>query len=266
MQKCFYAVARGKVPGIYTEWQKVKPLIFGFKYAQYKKFDTYDAAEKFMQEKGKTSTSSPSTPITVSSSNSYNFDNSIIKNTKQTNVSNEEDGDEECSIKEDSQLIAFTDGSAIQNEKASFAVVWPKYPAKNYGQRLSADEPQTNNRGELHGVIYAIQQANEIDPTKTKPLTIYTDSELVIKTATKWLKGWKLNDWKKSDGKKVANVDLIKQLDELLNGNPNARKVEFRHVRAHTNSQSWTAKFNRMADTLSKIARKCDNLDNIVLE
>ena len=44
---------------------------------------------------------------------------------------------------------------------------------------------------------------------KIKKLIIYSDSQYVINTITKWYKGWKARGWKKSDGKKPLNLDLL---------------------------------------------------------
>src|SRR5690606_9878055 len=55
------------------------------------------------------------------------------------------------------------------------------------------------------------------------------DSQYVINSLTKWLPGWKRRGWKKGDGKPVLNVELMKQLDEALQG----RDVTFEWVKGH---------------------------------
>ncbi|OMJ07686.1 Ribonuclease H1 [Smittium culicis] len=45
----FYAVRVGKTPGIYTEWDIVKPLVVGFSHAEYKKFVTKSEASAYMR-------------------------------------------------------------------------------------------------------------------------------------------------------------------------------------------------------------------------
>lgn len=148
-------------------------------------------------------------------------------------------------------LICFTDGSTINNgakdAKGGFATVWPFHPESNYSQHLPNS---TNNKAEYSAIIHAIKQADELDPTKTKTLIIYTDSMLLINSMTKWISGWKRNEWKKSDGKPVLNQDLIKTIDELSK----TRKVSYKHVRAHTNSQTWEAIHNDKADKMAKAA------------
>ncbi|KAB7506758.1 Ribonuclease H1 [Armadillidium nasatum] len=48
----FYAVAKGKKTGIFTKWPECQEQITGFKGAVYKKFDTEEEANKFVQERG----------------------------------------------------------------------------------------------------------------------------------------------------------------------------------------------------------------------
>lgn len=45
----YYAVRKGKVPGIYTDWEKCKQNVGGFKGAEYKSFKTKEEAEKYMK-------------------------------------------------------------------------------------------------------------------------------------------------------------------------------------------------------------------------
>jgi ribonuclease HI len=46
----YYAVRKGKEPGIYTSWDECKKNTIGFKGAEFKKFDTKDEAEGFMKK------------------------------------------------------------------------------------------------------------------------------------------------------------------------------------------------------------------------
>ncbi|KAL7646142.1 UNVERIFIED_CONTAM: hypothetical protein RMT77_003043 [Armadillidium vulgare] len=48
----FYAVAKGKKTGIFTKWPECQEQITGFRGAVYKKFDTEEEANKFVQERG----------------------------------------------------------------------------------------------------------------------------------------------------------------------------------------------------------------------
>jgi ribonuclease HI len=88
--------------------------------------------------------------------------------------------------------------------------------------------------------------ADRIDPSRERPLYVYTDSELLINSVTKWLPGWKRNDWKKSNRKPVLNQDLLKGIDA------NPRPLIFKHVRAHTGRRDWESMYNEEADRLAR--------------
>jgi len=66
----------------------------------------------------------------------------------------------------------------------------------------------TNNRMEMMAAIVALE-------TLTRPcaVTLYTDSQYVMKGMTEWLRGWKARGWKTADKKPVKNDDLWKRLD-----------------------------------------------------
>lgn len=83
----------------------------------------------------------------------------------------------------------------------------------------------TNNMGELMAVLDLLQQTAHIG----EPLHVLCDSQYAINVISKWTKGWKRKGWKKSDGKPVLNVDLVKALDEAMQG----RDVTFEWVRGH---------------------------------
>lgn len=151
------------------------------------------------------------------------------------------------------KLIVFTDGACINNgrpnAKAAYACVWPDYPQYNVGLPMSPREAQTNNRAEYRAFLHALIQADDvIDPSRTRELHVYTDSQLMIDSFTKWIYGWKRKGWKKSDGSPVANVDLLCMIDEKMK----FRKVMFKHVRAHTNKKDWESVHNDMVDRLAR--------------
>ena len=154
-------------------------------------------------------------------------------------------------------INVFTDGSCIQSTKknagsrpAGYACVFPEYPKLNFAAKLEGKE-KTNNRAEFTACIVALEiSEKDIDPKFERTLKVYTDSELLINSLTKWLPGWKAKNWKKADGSPVKNVDLLKVLDELLK----KRKVVFKHVRAHTGKKDWESINNDLADRMAKTA------------
>lgn len=149
------------------------------------------------------------------------------------------------------KLIVFTDGACSHNgskfAKAGYAVVWPHCQEFNTSKRLIGSD-QTNNRAEFSALIEAQQIADRLDLSRQQPLYVYTDSQLLINSITKWLPDWKKNNWKKADKKPVLNQDLLKKIDE------NPRPLIFTHVRAHTGKRDWESIHNEEADRLAREA------------
>ena len=75
-----------------------------------------------------------------------------------------------------------------------------------------------------------------------QPVTVYSDSQLVVNTLTKWAKGWEAKGWKRREGE-IANLDLVQQAWALVKAKPSVR-IEW--IRAHDGSR-W----NEYADALS---------------
>ncbi|HRL44808.1 MAG TPA: ribonuclease H, partial [Gemmiger qucibialis] len=70
---------------------------------------------------------------------------------------------------------------------------------KVYEKEISGGEAgTTNNRMELTGLLEALRQLKE-----PCDIDLYSDSQYVINSLTKWLPGWKRKGWKKADGKPV---------------------------------------------------------------
>lgn len=148
-------------------------------------------------------------------------------------------------------ISCYTDGAALSNGKKNcrggLGVVFPDRTELNLSESLPANPVPTNNRAELSGIIRAIQQCDVIDPSKTTPLAIKSDSQLCVSTCNTWLGGWKRKGWRKSDKSALKNLDLLQQLDTLMA----ARKVTLIHVRAHTGGVDDDSRYNALADKLA---------------
>lgn len=120
-------------------------------------------------------------------------------------------------------IIAAADGSALGNPGPAG---WAWYVDD---ERWAAGgwPHGTNNIGELTAVLEFLRATEN----ETEPVHILCDSQYAIKACTEWLAGWKRKGWRKADGKPVMNVEIIKALDEALQG----RKVTFEWVKGHAN-------------------------------
>ena len=96
----------------------------------------------------------------------------------------------------------------------------------------------TNNRMELIAAIEAIEALKQ--PSHVE---LYTDSNYLRGGITQWIKKWKVNGWRKSDKKPVANEDLWKRLELATE----RHKVHWHWIKGHTGHNN-----NERADELAR--------------
>lgn len=120
----------------------------------------------------------------------------------------------------------YTDGACTGNPgPGGWGVV--VYYTDNSVREFGGNEKQTtNNRMEMQAAIAALDFLLATQPKE--PITLYTDSEYLIKGVTQWVKNWKKKGWKTAQGKPVLNQDLWENLDRLNN-----KLVLWQHVRGH---------------------------------
>ena len=134
-------------------------------------------------------------------------------------------------------VIAATDGSAINNPYGPAGWAWfigeQSWAAGGFQQA-------SNQVAEMFAVLALLRAV-----PKEYPLLVRTDSQFVINVCVKWMRGWKSRGWTKADGKPVANLQLVQDIDRALSG----RKVQFQWVRGHDGDA-----MNEIADKLCTAA------------
>ncbi len=141
------------------------------------------------------------------------------------------------------ELIIYTDGSSRGNPGPGgygAILMWGfRRKELSAGYRLT-----TNNRMELLGVITALESLTK----KNIPLTIYTDSQYIVKAIQEgWLNNWVRTDFK--GGKK--NKDLWMRFHSLAKD----YNITFRWVKGHADNA-----FNNRCDELATQAADGKNL------
>lgn len=99
----------------------------------------------------------------------------------------------------------------------------------------------TNNRMELMAVIQALEALR-----RPCAVTLYLDSQYVLKGITEWLPGWKAKGWKTAAKQPVKNAELWRRLDDLLM--QGGHVVDWRWVRGHAGDPG-----NERADALANL-------------
>ncbi|MBX9900087.1 MAG: ribonuclease HI [Burkholderiaceae bacterium] len=95
----------------------------------------------------------------------------------------------------------------------------------------------TNNRMELTAAIRALQALK-----RPCHITMYIDSQYVLKGITEWLPGWKAKGWKTASKSPVKNVDLWQALDAARVGH----QIDWVWVKGHAGDAG-----NERADQLA---------------
>jgi len=198
-KKKFYAIAKGKKPGIYTDWPTAEAQVKGFGGARFKGFPSRAQAEAWLKD--------PGTPAKKGSSKKKK-----VQAYKKPKLS------ADC-------IEIYTDGGAIGNPGPGGygAVIVDNGEKKELhgGYRHT-----TNNRMELMACIKGISALPQTD----RPVALFSDSSYVVNGISKgWAKGWRKRGWKKSDGNPAINPDLWAQLLELTEN----LKISFYWVKGH---------------------------------
>ena len=148
-------------------------------------------------------------------------------------------------------IKVFTDGSCSMNgmkgAKAGIGIYFSEDDERNVSKRINGK--QTNNTAELSAIIEVFHiLKDEIE--LGKQITIYTDSEYVIRCCTSYGEKCHTSNWKKTKGE-IPNVELVKELYTLYKKYDNV-KVEW--IRAHTNLSDDLSKGNDGADRLANMS------------
>uniref|UniRef100_A0A915DL85 Ribonuclease H n=1 Tax=Ditylenchus dipsaci TaxID=166011 RepID=A0A915DL85_9BILA len=192
----FYAVARGHTVGIYHSWGDCEKMVKGFKGAKYKKFNSKEEAEGFVDEHKSVTTQLTSTSNHVASSSSVGIrtkfkiditetngvhgkkrkhedvthENSLVKNVRALVPSvfapkKPKPGSSVSDERSANIPIVYTDGACSNNgkrwgsnaAKAGYGVFWGDGHPDNTSAPVEGEA--TNNRAEYTAVIIALQQA-----------------------------------------------------------------------------------------------------------
>ena len=127
-------------------------------------------------------------------------------------------------------IFIWTDGASRGNPGPGGWGAVIVSPEKEVIELGDGKEHTTNNRMELTGAISAISFVSKNNFTTGEKILIHTDSSYVINGITKWVHGWRKNNWLTSQKEEVLNRDLWEKLFSLTAG----KKIEWRYVAGHS--------------------------------
>ncbi|MCC4325775.1 ribonuclease H family protein [Limosilactobacillus reuteri] len=193
MVKKYYAVKKGRHPGIYKTWAECQKEVNGYPNAKFKSFLTLEGANEWLQATGNTVTS-----------------------TKAVAYSN--------------NILVYTDGGSRnhgnklgQHVKADDKAAWAYFiQTKDRAYTGTAGEfGATNNKMEITALIQALTKLLELG-FQDQPVTAILDSHYVLDPIMKgWLTNWQRRGWLTAGGKPVANQKLWEEIVSLLPQFPN---------------------------------------------
>jgi ribonuclease HI len=229
MDKFYYAVHKGHIPGIYNKWSDCEKQIKKFVNAEFKKFASKEDAQNFVL-------------------NGFGVNKpKFIKKKETSDKKNNDKIEKECIEDESDKIYIYTDGSFIRsNGKTQDIAGYGIYiPSKNIKVGLPLiNQKITNNRAELTAIIDSFKYLDESD--LEKKICIFTDSQYSIYIMTGTGERYEKNGFK-NNGKNVPNIDLIKKVLEIVR----KYNIVVLKVRAHTNLNDIHSINNDIADKLA---------------
>ncbi|KZC11302.1 Ribonuclease H1 [Dufourea novaeangliae] len=247
MAPSYYAVAKGRNPGIYNTWDECKAQVHQFTGPLFKKFQTKQEAENFIGQNPNSSTLNNRTGIS-GTRKSYKETVSY----KKTENHGSRHSSKYCihrtelssdfTIDIDGYVNVYTDGACSSNggpnAKAGIGVWFGDDHPLNVSRPVVGRA--TNNMAEIQAVTVAARITKQAG---IKNIKIITDSKFLIRCINEWMPKWKTNGWKTVGNKSVINkVELLEMEDALKSLN-----VVWKHVNGHIGVYG-----NEMADKLAR--------------
>lgn len=153
------------------------------------------------------------------------------------------------------RIQVFTDGSCITSHSDDPGA-WA-YIIRADGERHAKHGSMaftTCNRMELAAAIHALDFiSRHYGPSD---VVIYSDSQYLCDSASKYLEGWVRNNWRNSARKSIKNLALWKKLHDELKDHI---RVDFNWIPSHNKSFPDNGAVDRMAYTAA--CRLRDELD-----
>lgn len=145
-------------------------------------------------------------------------------------------------------VIVYTDGACEPNPgRGGWAFVVYESGTEIHSESGGLSR-STNNIMEMTAVLRALEWLR--NNGYSSDVTIYSDSQYVVKGCMLWRHSWRKKNWHRSSGGEVANVDLWKELSSVLD----KMKVRIEWCKGHAGIIG-----NERADELSVEGRTNDD-------
>ncbi len=217
----YYAVRKGRQPGIYRTWPETQKQVSGFSGAQYKSFASATEAKAFMQ-----GTAGSEKPVPTKGRRQPATRSQPAQPSNQLPVT----------------ITVYTDGGSRNtgnvaggHVKTADKAAWA-YRIELPDRVVTGSDGEfgaTNNRMEIMAFLNALKRLESLGETATG-IRFVLDSQYVLNAVTKgWLAGWKRRGWKRSAGP-LVNAELWQAVDRLL---PQFTGLTFAWTKGHATNQ-----------------------------
>lgn len=202
-KKKFYAVAKGRKPGIYSTWygkDGAEEQVRGASGALFKGFPTRQEAEEWLRNPPE----------------AHPVNDKGKRSTKRK---------EKATVPVSADVVLYTDGSALDNPGPGGYGVVIREKGEKRRELSGGFRMTTNNRMEMLACIVGLREFK-----KRTRICLFSDSRYVVNGITRgWARNWRARGWKKSDGESALNPDLWKVLLDLCD----FHDVDFHWVKGH---------------------------------
>ncbi|WP_125544670.1 ribonuclease H family protein [Levilactobacillus lindianensis] len=230
MAQKYYAVRKGKKPGIYRTWPETQRQVNGFSGAQYKSFGTAAEAQAFMTGQAEAKSTTKRRQATPTSAAPIDADITVYTDGGSRNTGN------------------VAGGHVRAEDKAAWAyrIELPDRVEKGSDGEFGA----TNNRMEIMAFQNALQHLVDLGVTDQK-ICFVLDSRYVLNAVTQgWLAGWKRRGWKRSAGP-LANAELWQEVDRLL---PQFAHLSYQWTKGHATNQGNVFVDHLLNETMDRMS------------
>lgn len=248
-KKNFYAVRKGRKPGIYTEWfgsNGAEVQVKGFVGAIYKGFAFRHEAEKWLtnHRPANNRVAEPQQAY-ITKDESSAATKSPLKEKSPQASSTKAPAESPTPADDPTRptYTIYTDGGCSRNPgPGGYGAVILK-PDGQRKELSGGYAYTTNNRMELIACIVALESLKQ-----PGDVVLHTDSSYVVNGINKnWARSWRKSGWVTKDGEPRLNADLWTRLLDLIE----RRVVEFRWLKGHAGSAE-----NERCDQLTHQARQ----------
>ncbi len=237
----YYAVLKGRKPGLYTSWDEAKQQVSGFSGAKYKSFKSYEDAAAYLGKKPGAS----SLPKVKKSAGTGQTSQQPLDLAFGDEITVYSDGGSRSHGNRTGEHVKETD-------KAAWAYLITMADPKQEVSDTGGEYGATNNRMEIMGLLKALTYLVAHHFEK-RPITVVSDSKYVLNALTKgWLSNWQRRGWKRADGP-LINKELWQQMAEILKKIPDIR---YEWTKGHANNDGNVFVDNLLNQTMDQMTAK----------